>query len=40
MQKEVEQLKKSIDENEKVVKEFVVIIQNELSTKLKATVKI
>ncbi len=38
--KEVEQIKKQLDEGEKQVRELVQEIQSELSAKLKATVKI
>lgn len=40
MVKEIGVLKKQIEDNEKVVKELIGIIQNDLSTKLKATVKV
>lgn len=40
MGKEIEGLRTQVDKNEAVVRELVAIIQSELSTKLKATVKI
>jgi hypothetical protein len=39
-QKELQGLSGTIEQNEKLVKELIRIIQSELSTKLKATVKI
>ena len=40
MQKEIEPMKKQIESSEKLVKELVEVIQNDLSVKLKATIKI
>lgn len=40
MTKEIQTMRKQVEANEKIVKELVQIIQSELSTKLKATVKV